>query len=234
MEIIRKNCSPNFANTQEQVWIEDSFKDDFHDTYAKLLHQDAIGKIEKVPSGKRSKNLSDTMQYRESQESTDVPKSCNTTMPVRYNFGDKGVCAFGNMANAMSLLGDERAARFFFVNRNKSMDLILEDHPEIKINTNGNKFMCAMLIARQKFGYVMHELDSHEPWTKHKCNQNVVKFVEIHPISELVTHAVCIHKRYIYDGSLEACLKLRKESFRWLAGNEEFFLKCYSLEASKN
>ena len=77
----------------------------------------------------------------------------------------------------------------------------------------------------------MRGLGSHELWTKHECNQSVVKFVEIHPISELMTHAVCIHKMYIYDESLEACLKLHKESFRWLAGNGELFLKCYSLEA---
>ena len=138
-----------YTDPQEEKWIKKSFYKKYRDYYDKLISDENIGKIQPLPSGQRmQKSVGDSIEFGDRDDNNDIPLQHRTNVRVQYVFGDREVCAFGNMANAMNLMGDDKAANFFFFNRFKSIETLLQEHPDIKINTNGNKFTCALLIAR--------------------------------------------------------------------------------------
>ena len=55
-----------------------------------------------------------------------VPDEYNARMNIKYTFENKAMCAFGNMASAMSLFGDEYASQFFFDNKESDLDKLKE------------------------------------------------------------------------------------------------------------
>ena len=114
------------------------------------------------------------------------------------------------------------------------MDL-LEKYTTLNTNSQApNEFMCALRIAREKFGYTTRFLGvNHEPWKYNDEDSNVVKYVEIQGVSQVVSHVVCIYNRLIYDGTFGTCVNLSKEGLQFICNQAQFWTKSYSLEASK-
>ena len=229
-----KYVNGTFTEPQDEKWIKRSFKKDFKWYYDMLKNDESkVGKVEKIPAGKASNELTCNMSS-DIVEHKFIPKHYQTSVSVQFYFDTKAVCAFGNMANAMHLFGDEIAARFFFENRLKSVGTIMKDYPNISSSVTGNLFMTAVILARHKFGYNLRMLGNHEPWKNTQVDHGIIKMVEIHSANATVTHAVCIKNNLVYDGSYRNCLKLSKDCISWLCDDEHFFLKCYSLEPKKN
>ena len=217
------------TDPQNIDWIKDSFLPAFKPFYDECLDDNNIGKHLPVPNGKRTFEIADA-----SDQCKVIPVEFKTEFSVPFTFDNDAYCAFGNMANALSICEDNMAARFFFANRHKHMPLLTQEYPELKLNLNGNQFHCALQIVRHMFKYNIKRLENtHEPWKDVDTESNVVKYVEIEQQNAAFSHVVCIFKNFIYDGSLTRAITLSYESMLWLCHNEQFYLKCYTIEPCK-
>ena len=214
---------------QSLEWLKSSFLPKFKSFYEDCMDDGNIGKHLKLPSGKKTFDIADpTEQLKE------IPPDILTDFSVPFTFGDDAYCAFGNMANAMHIFGDKKAARFFFSNRHKHMPLLQQEYPEVQMNLTGNQFLSALQIVRHMFKYSVKKLEyQHDPCNDDTNDLNVVKYVEIERKDAVYSHVICIHNDFIVDGSLNKVLHLSKESLLWLCDNEEYYLKCYTIEPSK-
>ena len=112
--------------------------------------------------------------------------------------------------------------------------MIKKEYPSFNFNMKGNQYFCVLQIVRQIYHYQIRNMGPFfKPWKDVDKSDDVVFFAEIHAISALYTHVVCIYKGHIYDGTFRKCLKFSKEAIEWLANKETFHLKCFSLEPSK-
>ena len=187
-----------------------------------------ITKHLKIPAGKRKMEFDDKMQENHNNMS-----SFATNIDVGFCFDSDAFCAFGNMANAMHIMGDEKAARFFFSHRHKNMALLQDEYQDMKMKLSGNQFAGALQIVRSVFKYTIRNLGhEHEPWKNINDDEGVIKYVEMQEEDNVFTHVVCIHNGLIYDGCFKKALKLSRESMLWLCNDKEFYMKCYSIEAS--
>ena len=105
-------------------------------------------------------------------------------------------------------------SRNFFVNRNQEIDLLLQDHSEIKINERENKFLAVLQIVRQLFRYNVRSLGNHKRWKNLDLKRNVLKYIEIYGYNTMSTHTVCVYNGIIYDGTFQHAIKLTKESLK--------------------
>ena len=217
------------TDPQNLEWLKASFLPKFKPFYDECMDDNNLGKHLKLPSGKKTFDIADPME-----EVSKIPSSILTEYSVPYTFGYDAYCAFGNMANAMHIYGDNKAARFFFSNRHKHMPLIQQEYPELQMNLTGNQFLSALQIARHMFSYTIKKLEyQHDPCNDSTNESSVVKYVEIERSDAAYSHVVCIHNNFIVDGSLNKVLHLSKQSMLWLCNNEEYYLKCYTIVPSK-
>ena len=227
----------NGSHTEPQPldWIRDSFMPQFENFYNRCLDDKNINKYLPLPAGKRVKKvmLEDREHYDE-ENSVVIPECYCTETDVPYCFDTEAFCAFGNMANALQILGDDMGTNFFFINRHKNMTSIQEQYPNINFSVNGNQFLCALQIVREAFKYTIKNLGhNYKPWCDDNMDDGVVKYVQIHAIDAMYTHVICIYKNYIYDGTFRKCIQLSEDSMRWLAKEDTFHLQCYSIEPTK-
>ena len=90
-------------------WISSSFLPQFQPYYNRLMNDSNIGKHLKIPSGKTRMEFNDKTNENDNDMSLFA-----TNIDVGFCFDSDAFCAFGNMANAMHIMGDDKAARFFF------------------------------------------------------------------------------------------------------------------------
>ena len=182
-----------------------------------------------LPSGQRDDS------DNSDEETSNIPIEFRGRSNVEFTFGDRAYCAFGNMANALALLKHEEAALFFFRNRFKPLVDLLKEYTTLNIESGSpNEFMSALRIAREKFGYTTRFLgQNHEPWLSVDEDKDVVKYIELQGVNNVVTHTICVFNNYIYDGSEKKTINLSKRSLKWLIKEEQFYIKCYSLEQSE-
>ena len=137
-----------------------------------------------LPSGKRENNSD------EEDDKIWIPRKLRTDVRVQYTFGDAAFCAFANMANALNILKDDVASDFFFRNRFRNMTDLLERYTTLNThNQSPNEYMCALRIAREKFGYTTRFLgNNHNPADYDDNDMNVVKYVAIQGVSQVVSH----------------------------------------------
>ena len=228
-----KRANGQLTEPQEESWIKKSFEADFDWYYKQLLDDQNLNKFIKVPSGKAK--IPSVNDEPETVPGNNIPERFRTEVDVHYCFDNKAYCSFGNMANALKLLGDDNAANFFFTNRHKHMAILEAEHPEFKMNLNGNQYFCALQIIRHVFHYSIRNLgEKHVLWANPELEQGIMKYVEIQPVGALFTHTVVIYNNFIIDGTFKKCIKLSKESFRFVGGGTEHYrCQCYSLEPSK-
>ena len=226
-------CKTHGGKTNEvydQQWIDENFKELELDFYDKVMDDKFVDKkYVPLPSGMRDNDSG------EENDKNWIPHNLRSDVCVQYTFGDAAYCAFANMANALYILKDELPADFFFRNRFRNMTDLLERYTTLNTNfQTPNEFMCALRIAREKFGYTTRFLGSkHKPWHVDDLDLNVVKYVEIQGVSQVVSHVVCIYNQLIYDGTFQTCVKLSKKGLQFICNQKQFSTKCYSLEPSK-
>ena len=168
------------------------------------------------------------------QTRVNIPVHFHAKGKVKFCFGESAYCAFGNMANTLHLLKDDKAASFFFVNRfQKKVDLLEQYTTLPEDQRNVNQFGAALRILRGKFGYTTKVLGmSHRPWILYEDEKHLVKYMEFQSYESVVRHVVCIFNGLIYDGTLGQPIKLSKDSMQWLSGDEIFLMKTYVIEPS--
>ena len=194
-----KHKGGHYSENQSKEWIDENFREDFEDTYEQLVSDEYLEKKIPCPAGKPD-------DERKDDEGKDgIPKHFLANGKVKYCFGDSAYCAFGNMANAMHLLKDDKAASFFFLNRFKKVADLLDSYTTLpEDRRNINRFVTAIRIVREKFGYTTKALEMrHEPWILNKDNENKVMYMEIQAYENPVRHVTCIYNGLIYDGALE-------------------------------
>ena len=223
------------TDPQSHEWIKDSFFSNFRSFYDQCMDDNNLEKHLPVPAGKKSKPLElEDREHANEDKTVSIPKTLVTAFDVPFCFDNDAYCAFGNMANATHVFGDTIATEFFFINRHKNMSFIEEEYPQLALSVNGNQFSCALQIAREIFKYNIRNLGTkHEPWIVRTEDANIVKYIEIQGLSAMYTHVVCVNNNLIYDGTFRKCMKLSKDSFDWIAREETYLLKCYSIEPSK-
>ena len=128
-----KQQNGHMDKTITQEWIDSNFQDQFPNDYEDIMKPENIGKRFEVVSGAIGDH--GTMDVSESDEEEDVgnkiPSRYISTKSVNYQFDNKNSCAFGNMANACFLLNDNKAAQFFYRNREGDMNKLREAHTKI-------------------------------------------------------------------------------------------------------
>ena len=113
------------------------------------------------------------------------------------------------------------------------MALLQDEYQGIEMKLSGNQFASALQIVRSVFKYTIRNLGQHhEPWEHIDDDEGVIKYVEMQEDDNVYTHVVCIHNGFIYDGCFKKALRLSRESMMWLCNDKEFYMKCYSIEAS--
>ena len=215
-----------FSAPQTYEWIKKNFDtEQFKDTFEMLMDDNNIDGRVPCPAGKPNDR---------DRRTDEIPTKFRVNANVEYCFNGDAYCAFGNMANAMFLFNDYEAASFFFMNRCKKLSDLIQEYTSIPANeTRYNEFIIALRIAREKFGYTTRALAmNHEPWKNVSIDQNVMKYVEIQGYGNAVLHVVCIYNGIIYDGAFGEQIYLSRESMEFIAGDENFLMKSYSLEPS--
>ena len=218
-------CKTHGGKTNEvydQKWIDDNFKELEVEFYDKIMDDKFVDKkYVRLPSGKRDNDSG------EEEDKNWIPRHLRIDVSVQYTFGDKAYCAFANMANALYILKDTHPADFFFRNRFRNMTDLLEKYTTLNTNVQTpNEFMCALRIAREKFGYTTRFLGvDHKPWKFDNNDLNVVKYVEIQGVSQVVSHVVCIYNQLIFDGTFDTCVKLSKEGMQFICNQSQFWTK---------
>ena len=209
-------------------WIQDNFQKDFEETYEQLISDEFIDKPIPCPE-----SIGESIVTMEKTK-VPIPFNMRGDMEVKYCFGEKDCCAFGNMANAMYLRNDSKASSFFFSNRFQTVSDMNELYtPSEGKQTNFNAFQTAIRIVREKFGYVTKALDMyHQPWLDTMENTDVVKYIEMQGFECASTHVICVYNGHIYDGALGTSVKLSRDSMKWIIGDDNFALKCYAIEES--
>ena len=217
-----------FSKPQTHEWVKETFEKDFEETYDMLMDDANLNKAITCPSGKRNETNDEDKQHEI------IPAHIIGRGKTKYSFGDNAYCAFGNRANGLHLLNDDKAASFFFANRFKTVSSLVADYTTLDITkTNINEFVTAIRIVRERFGYVTKALDmSHQPWKTNDEDRTVLKYVEIQGYETAITHVVCIYRGYIYDGAIGKTLKLSRESMEYICGHQNFVMKCYAIEQS--
>ena len=223
-----KQHNGHFDKTIPQEWIDLNFKDRFPEDYEKFMDEDNIGKACEVPSGAIYLSDSDS----DEDENGKIPSRFVTKKIVQYQFENKNCCAFGNMANAVNLLGDEKAAQFFFHHRNGNMDDLRADYTKIHQKASINSFHLAREILRQKFRYNVKFIKGVDLVDIVETNKNEMLYVMLQPADAIVTHVISIfHKRSI-DGTFAHQLKCNEETLRWLCSDSDYSFHGYILEMS--
>ena len=217
-----------YSKYMTKMWIDEKFAEGFDVFYDKLLSDDYLGKRIECPHDK-----SDEEEVKV-QTGTNIPAHFHAKGKVKYCFGESAYCAFGNMANALHLLKDYKAASFFFANRFKNKAELLEKYTTLpEDQRNVNEFGAALRILRDKFGYTTKVLGmNHRPWLLYDDDKNLVKYMEFQAYESVVRHVICLFNGLIYDGTLGQPIKLSKNSMQWLSGDENFLMKTYVIEPS--
>ena len=224
-----KRRNGSHTDPQDDSWLKKSFLKTFPDYYAKLHDDVWIDQYVDLPMGYVMNS------HKPKEDTTIIPLLLKTNIKIKFRFGSKAYCAFGNMANAMSLFNDELAANFFFINRHQSVENLMKSMPKLKFNARKNQFFYAMDICRNKFGYVVRSLGPNysKPWEDRDTDRNIVKYVEMQAGNNWHEHAVCIYNDVVYDGSFKYGLKLSEATFRYICDDDHVHLRCYSIEQSK-
>ena len=220
------------TDPQPHDWIKNSFLPNFRDFYEKCMDDSNIDKHLPIPAGKQNTPIDlEDREHANENDTLSIPENIVTAIDVPFCFDNDAYCAFGNMANATHVFRDELTTEFFFINRHKNMSFIEEEYPELSLSVNGNQFSCALKIVREIFKYKVKSLGAkHEPWMEGNEDDNVVKYIEVQALSAMYTHVVCVYRNLIYDGTFRKCMTLSKESFDWIAREETYLLKCFSIE----
>ena len=132
----------------------------------------------------------------------------------------------------MLLCDDEKAAQFFFLNRNEKIDDLRKTHTKIHPEANINSFHLAREIVRQKFKYIVKFVKGQDLIHLSKEMKNEVLYVMLQPAEAIVTHVVCIHQNRIIDGTFHNQLKYNSECLRWLCSDSEYTFHGYTLQMS--
>ena len=105
----------NGSHTEPQpvAWIKDSFLPHFKWYFDELMDDQYINEHRDVPSGKSPVAMINDKEHISEEHSTLVPHEYQTNIDVPFCFDNNAYCVFGNMANAMIILGDEMASNFF-------------------------------------------------------------------------------------------------------------------------
>ena len=201
---------------------------EFKDTYKKLVSDRLVGKKIPCPADKSDD------EEENIQAITNIPAHFHARGKVKFCFGESAYCAFGNMANALHLLKDDKAASFFFMNRLKKTADLLERYSTLPVEQrNVNEFVAALRILRDKFDYTTKVLEmNHQPWILYDDEKHLVKYMEFQAYESAVRHVICIFNGKIYDGVLGQPIKVSKDSMQWLSGDENFLMKTYVIEPS--
>ena len=136
------------------------------------------------------------------------------------------------MANAVNLLGDEKAAQFFFHHRNGNMDDLRAAHTKIHQNASINSFHLAREILRQKFRYNVKFIKGVDLVDIAESNKNAMLYVMLQPADAIVTHVISIFHKRIIDGTFGYQLKCTEETLRWLCSDSDYSFHAYILEMS--
>ena len=135
-------------------WIDDNFRKDFEDTYKLLVSNEYLEKKIPCPTGKRDD------KEEKIEEKITIPRHYLKKGKVKYCFGESAYCAFGNVANTLHLLKDDKAASFFFINRFKKRLICSKDIVHCQ-RTNG--ILMNLLVL---FGYFVKNLDIQQKYLK--------------------------------------------------------------------
>ena len=111
-----------FLQPKSLQWIQDNFQKDFEDTYEQLISDEFLDKPIPCPKSKGQSLI------QSEETKVTIPLNMRGEMEVKYCFGEKDYCAFGNMANAMYHLNDSKAPSFFFSNRFQTMSDMIEQY----------------------------------------------------------------------------------------------------------
>ena len=148
---------------------------------------------------------------------------------VNYQFENKNLCAFGNMANLCFLLNDDKAAHFFFHHGEGDMNNLREAHTKIHHKANIILFHLAREIVRQKFKYNVTFVKRQDLVEIAKENMTEVLYVMLQPANAIVTHVICIQKNRIIDRMFKNQLKCSVECLCWICSDSDFTFHGYIL-----
>ena len=213
-----KQKNGHIDKTITQEWIDVNFKDSFPTEYQDMMDPDNVGKSIEVPSG--FIDLSDSES--DEDEGSKVPSKYLTNRIVRYQFENKNSCAFGNMANAVHLMNDEKAAQFFFAHRNGDMNDLRKAHTKIHQQGSINSFHLAREILRQKFKYNVRFVKGYDLVEIAQSNKQEMLYVMLLPADVIVSHVICIYKGRIVDGTFAKELHCNAETLCWLCNDSDY------------
>ena len=211
-----------------QEWIDIDFQDRFPTFYEDLMDEDNASDEFETPEG--ACDFSDSDSDKEVEDT--VPTVFLTKIDVPYRFENKNSCAFGNMANAVFLFNDTKAADFFYDNKEKNMDQLRQEHTKIDHRAHISAFHLAREILRQKFKYVVKFVKGIDLVELAKSHKNDILYVMIQPAESAISHVIAITKKQIVDGTFSHRLKCNEESIRWLCNDSDYSFHGYQLQLS--
>ena len=212
--------------TISQEWIDENFKEAFPIWYGGLMDESRVGERFYLPEG--SLEFSDSEEDDEETEHSMARYMLKS--PVKFLFENKNSCAFGNMANALSVLNNDVAASFFFDNRHADMEQLRKEHTKIEFRAYISPFHLARELIRQKFKYSVKFLKGHDLPQLAQEHKAEVLYVCLEAAEAIVNHVICIHKAQIIDGTYPTRMQCNKESLRALCLNSDYTFHGYLIE----
>ena len=218
----------HWDKTIDHEWVEFNFKYRFPDFYKELMLKKNIGKECTIPSGAIEFEESDN----DKEEDNVVPRKFRGEKEVCFKFENKACCAFGNMANALSLFGDEAASDFFFDNKDNNIQEMKAAYTKSGTEGRLNGFHLAREIVRQKFRYQVRYQKHSDLIELANENRTKLLYVQLHAVSCAFTHVIVILDNQIIDGTFPCTILLSSESVQWLIQDEHYNFIAYSVEMS--
>lgn len=218
----------HWDETIDHEWVEFNFKHRFPNYYKTLMLKKSIGKKCTIPAGA----IEFDENENENEEINEVPQKFRGGRDVCYTFENKACCAFGNMANALSLFGDETASDFFFDNKDNDIEQMRAAHTKSGTEVSFNEFHLAREIVRQKFRYQVRYLKHTDLIELANENKSKLLYVQLHAVTSAFTHVIVILDNQIIDGTFSCTIRCSSESIQWLIQDEHYNFIAYSVEMS--